>query len=97
MTTFESAISRSEAELAHVQSALDTVQHVLETADRAHSTGRQLVKSVLKWIRIVVVVLAIGGIVIAAVIVFDRLSHRSRQPDGEDAAEVTPIDQIRDT
>jgi hypothetical protein len=95
MTTFESAISRSEAELAHVQSALDAVQHVLETADRAHSTGRQFVKLVFKMIRVGVLVLAIGGIAIAAFMLFDRLSHRSGPPDGDDTTDVTPIDQIR--
>ena len=96
MTTFESAISQSEAELAHVQSALDTVQHVLEIADRAHTTGRHLVKSVFKLIRIGVVVLAIGGIAVAAVMLFEHLSHRSGQPDGDEATDVTPIDQALD-
>ena len=95
MTTFESAISRSEAELAHVQSALDTVQHALETADRAHTTGRHLVKSVFKLIRDGVVVLAIGGVVVVAVMLFDRLSHRSGRPDGDEATDVTPIGQTR--
>jgi hypothetical protein len=95
MTTFESAISRSEAELAHAQSALDAVQHVLETADRAHSTGRQFVKLVFKMIRVGVIVLAIGGIAIAAFMLFDHLSHRSGQSEGDDATDVRPIDQIR--
>ena len=57
MTTFESAITRAESDLAHVQSALDTAQQVLEVADRAHSTGRRLVK----LIRIVAVVLRCGA------------------------------------
>ena len=96
MTTFESAISRSEAELANVQSALDTVQHVLEIADRAHTTGRHLVKSVFKLIRIGVVVLAISGIAVAAAMLFDRLSHRSGQRDGDEATDVTRIDRTRD-
>ena len=97
MTTFESAISRSEADLVHVQSALDAVQHALEAADRAHSTGRRLVKLVLKLIRIGVVVLAIGGIVVTAFVLFDWLSHRTDRQERDEATDVTPIDQIRDT
>ena len=37
MTTFENAITRAESVLAHVQSAQDTAQKVLEVADRARS------------------------------------------------------------
>jgi hypothetical protein len=69
MTTFESAITRAEADLAYVQSALDTAHQVLEVADRANNVGRRLVKSM----RIVAVVLAIAGILVTAVDLFDRI------------------------
>ena len=46
MTTFDSAITRAETDLAHVQSSLDTAQQVLEVADQAHSAGRRLVRMI---------------------------------------------------
>jgi len=93
MTTFESAITRAESDLAHVQSALDTAQQVLEVADRAHSTGRRLVK----LIRIAAVVLAIGGIAVTVTVLVDRFSRRSRGEDEDDTTVVTPIVQTPDT
>ena len=90
MTTFESAITRAESDLAHVQSALDSAQQVLEVADRAHSTGRRLVK----LIRIAAVVLAIGGIAVTVAVLVDRFSRPSRQEDGVEATDGTPIDSI---
>jgi hypothetical protein len=42
MTTFDSAITRAETDLAHVQSALDTAQQVIEVADRATAWGDAL-------------------------------------------------------
>ena len=93
MTTFESAITRAESDLAHVQAALDTAQQVLEVADRAHSTGRRLVK----LIRIAAVVLAIGGIAVTVAVLVDRFSRRSRGEDEDDTTVVTPIVQTPDT
>ncbi len=69
MTTFDRAITRAETDLAQVQSALDTAQQVLEVADRAHSVGRRLVR----MIRVVAIVFAIGGVLVAVVVLFDRL------------------------
>ncbi len=77
MTTFESALTRAETDLANVQSALGAAQQVLEVADRAHSAGRRLVKV----IRMVAIVFAIGGVLVAAVVLIDRLSQRSRQEE----------------
>jgi hypothetical protein len=91
MTTFESAITRAESDLAHVQSALDTAQQVLEVADRAHDTGRRLVKLV----RIVAVVLAIGGLAVTAAVLVSRFSQRSAGEHSDEATEATPFDQIR--
>jgi hypothetical protein len=84
MTTLESAITRAESDLAHVQAALDTAQQVLEVADRAHSTGRRLVK----LIRIVAVVVAIGGIAVTAAMLIDRFSQRSGE-HGDQATDAT--------
>ena len=80
MTTVENALTRAETDLANVQSALGAAQQVLEVADRAHSAGRRLVKV----IRMVAIVFAIGGVLVAAVVLFDRLSQRRRQ-EKEDA------------
>jgi hypothetical protein len=71
--TFETAITRAETDLAHVQSALDTAQQVLEVADRAHTTGRRG----LRLLRIVVFLLGIAGLVVTAVVLLDRLSRHS--------------------
>ena len=68
MTTFDSAITRAETDLTHVQSAVDTAQQVLEVADRAHSVGRGLVR----MIRIVAIVFVVGGALVAVVVLFDR-------------------------
>jgi hypothetical protein len=92
MTTFENAITRAESDLAHVQSALDTAQQVLEVADRAHRTGRRLMKS----IRVVAIVSVIGVLAVAAIVLFDRLSRRSTPRRGDEARDATPTDQIRD-
>ena len=75
MTTFESALTRAETDLANVQSALGAAQQVLEVADRAHSAGQRLVKV----IRMAAIVFAIGGVLVGAVVLFDRLSQRSRR------------------
>jgi len=80
MTTFESALTRAETDLANVQSALGAAQQVLVVADRAHSAGRRLGKV----IRMVAIVFAIGGVLVAAVVLIDRLSQRSR-PEEADA------------
>jgi hypothetical protein len=93
MTTFESAITRAEADLANVQSALDTAQQVLEVADRAHGTGRRLVK----LIRIAAIVLAIGGIAVGVVVLLDRFSRTSDSAEGPEATDATPVDQIQAT
>ena len=82
MTTFDSTISRAETDLAQVQSALDTAQQVLEVADRAHSVGRRLVR----MIRIVAIVFAIGGVLVALVMLFDRLWRGFRREQGEHRA-----------
>ena len=87
MTTFESAIKRADSDLAHVQSALDTAQQVLEVADRAHSTGRRVVK----LIRILAVVLAIGGIVVTAVMLLERISQRSARERRDEPTDATDI------
>jgi hypothetical protein len=92
MTTFENAITRAESDLAHVQSALDTAQQVLEVADRAHRTGRRLMKS----IRVVAILLGIGVLAVTAVVLFDRFSQPSARRQGDEAGDATPIDQIRD-
>jgi len=84
MTTFESALTRAETDLGNVQSALDAAQQVLEVADRAHSAGRRFVKV----IRMVAIVFAIGGVLVAAFVLFDRLSQRSRQEEGDATKEV---------
>jgi hypothetical protein len=84
MTTFESALTRAETDLANVQSALGAAQQVLEVADRAHSAGRRLVKV----IRMVAIVAAIGGVLVAAVVLFDRLSRRRRREEGDATKEV---------
>jgi hypothetical protein len=93
MTTFESAITRAETDLANVQSALDTAQQVLEVADRAHGAGRRLVK----FIRVVAVVLAIGGLAVTTAVLVDRFSRRSGGEDADEAGGVTPLDQIRES
>jgi hypothetical protein len=90
MTTFESAMTRAESDLAHVQSAVDTAQHVLEVADRAHGTGRRLVKA----LRVGAIVLAIGGIAVLAAMLFDRLSTDSGRQQRDDTSDATPTDQI---
>jgi hypothetical protein len=92
MTTFESAITRAESDLANVQSALDTAQQVLEVADRAHSTGRRLAK----LIRVVAVVLAIGGLAVTTAVLVDRFSRRSGGEHEDEATDVTQLDQIRE-
>ena len=110
MTTFESALTRAETDLANVQSALGAAQQVLEVADRAHSAGRRFVKV----IRMVAIVFAIGGVLAAAVVLFDRHSQRSRREEGDATKEVnlpsplmgpfdtqvspdtTPTDQVED-
>jgi hypothetical protein len=80
MTTFDSAITRAETDLAHVQSALDTAQQVVEVADRAHSVGRRL----FRMIRIVAIVFAIGGVLVALVVLFDRLWRGFRREEGDE-------------
>jgi len=84
MTTFDSAITRAETDLAQVQSALETAQQVLEVADRAHSVGRRLVR----MIRIVAIVLAIGGALVAVVVLFDRWRGFHRE-ESDETTEVT--------
>ena len=84
MTTFDSAITRAETDLAQVQSALDTAQQVLEVADRAHSVGRRLVR----MIRVVAIVFAIGGVLVAVVVLFDRLWRGPRE-QGDETTEAT--------
>jgi len=86
MATFESAITRAETDLAQVQSVLGAAQQVLEVADRAHSAGRRLVKA----IRVVAIVFAIGGVLVAAVLLFDRLSQRSRRNQAGETADANP-------
>jgi hypothetical protein len=100
MTTVESALTRAESEVAQVQSALDTVQQVLEVADRAHSTGRRLVK----LIRVLAVVFAIGGLAVTAAILLYRFSERSGREQLDEPTDATPIesaakpvDRIRDS
>jgi hypothetical protein len=89
-TTFESAIKRADSDLAHVQSALDTAQQVLDLADRAHSTGRRVVKS----FRIVAIILVIGGVAVTAVMLFNRLTQQvSSRQLGDEASDATPTDQ----
>jgi len=85
MTTFDRAITRAEIDLAHVQSALDTAQQVVEVADRAHSVGRRLVR----MIRIVAIVVAIGGVLVAVVVLFDRLWRGFRREESDETTEVT--------
>ena len=97
MTTFESAISRTEADLVQVQSALDAAQHVLETASRVHTAGRNLGKTVFRLIRIGVILLALGGIAVTVVMLVDRFSHRSDRRARDEATDVTPIDRIGDS
>ena len=110
MTTFESAITRAETDLSHVQSALDAAQQVLEVADRAHSTGRRLVR----LLRSIAIVLAIAVVVVTVVVLFKRLSQSSASVGGDEATDVnllvsrtepdsmqvpsdmTPIEQVRD-
>ena len=85
MTTFDSTITRAETDLAHVQSALDTAQQVLEVADRAHSVGRRL----LRMIRAIAIVFAIAGVLVAVVVLFDRLWRGFHREDGDETTEVT--------
>jgi hypothetical protein len=94
MTTFESAVTQAESDLVHVQSALDAAQHVLEAAGQVHRKGRRLLKSILKSIRIVVIVLVVGGLTVSAVMILDRLLHRFGRGDGDEATEAARIDQI---
>jgi hypothetical protein len=84
MTTFDSAITRAETDLAHVQASLDTAQQVLEVADRAHSVGRRLVRT----IRTVAIVFAIVGVLVAVVVLFDRLWHGFRREESNETTEV---------
>ena len=72
MSTFESAISRAETDLAHVESALDTAQHVLEIADRAHRNGRRLVKVM----RRILVASVLGGLAVGTIVLFIRVSRQ---------------------
>lgn len=85
MTTLDSAITRAGSDLAHVQSALDTAQQVVQVADRAHNVGRGLVRS----IRIVVTVLAVGGVLVAVVVLFDRLWRTLRREQADETTEAT--------
>jgi hypothetical protein len=85
MTTVDSAISRAEADLAHVQSAVETAQQMLEVADRAHRVGRRLVRTR----RIVATVFVIGGVLFAGVVLFDRLWRVFRRQQGDEITEVT--------
>ena len=85
MTTFDSAMTRAETDLAHVQSALDTAQQVIEAADRAHSVGRRLVR----MIRIVVIVFTIAGVLVAVVVLFDRFWRGFGREQGDETTEVT--------
>ncbi len=85
MTTFDSAIVQAETDLAHVQSALDTAQQVLEVVDRAHGVGRR----VFRMIRIVAIVFAIGGVLIAVVVLFDRLWRRRHRERGDEVTDAT--------
>ncbi len=91
MATFDSAITRAETDLAHVQSALDTAQHVLEVADRTHSVGRRLVR----MIRIVAVVLAIGGVMIVAKVLVDRLWRGFRPERLDENTEASASSPLR--
>lgn len=90
MTTFESAITRAESDLAHVQSALDTAQQLLEVADRAHRTGHRLVRA----LRVVTIVLALAGIAVLASMLFDRLSTDSGRQQWDETRDATPSDRI---
>lgn len=92
MTTFDSAVTRAETDLAHVQSALDTAQHALELADRAHSFGRRLVR----MIRIAAIVFGIGGILVALVIVLERLRRGVRQEEGDETEDVMSSSRAMD-
>ncbi len=85
MTKFDSAITRAETDLAHVQSALDTAQQVLEVADQAHSMGRRVVR----LIRVVAIVIAIGGVLVAVVVLFDRLRRGFYREQGDETTDVT--------
>jgi hypothetical protein len=89
MTTLENAITRAESDLAHVQSALDTAQQVLEVADRAHRTGRRLMKS----IRVVAILLGIGVLAVTAAVLFDRLSRPSTRTPSDESGDATPIER----
>jgi hypothetical protein len=88
MTTFDGAITRAETDLAHMQSVLDTAEQVLDVADRAHSVGRRL----LKMTRIVAIVFAIGGVLVAVLVLFDRLSRGFRREQGDETTEVSRSD-----
>jgi hypothetical protein len=88
MTTFDGAITRAETDLAHMQSALDTAQQMLDVADRAHSVGRRLIKMT----RIVAIVFAIGGVLVAVLVLFDRLSRGFRREKGDETTEVSSSD-----
>ena len=85
MTTFDSAITRAETDLAHVQSALDTAQQVLEVADQAHSVGRRVVR----MIRIVAIVFVIGGAMVAVVVLFDRFRRDFRREQRDETTDAT--------
>jgi len=64
---------------------VDTAEQVLEIADRAHSVGRRLVR----LIRIVGIVFAIGGVLVAFAVLFDRLWRGLRREEGDETTEVT--------
>ena len=85
MTAFDSAISRAETDLAHVQSALDTAQQVLEVADRAHSGARRL----LRMLRIAAIVFTIGGTLILVVALLNGRWRGFRREQVDETTQVS--------
>jgi hypothetical protein len=85
MTTFESAITRAESDLAHMQSALDTAQQVLEVADRAHRTGHRLVRA----LRVVTIVSVVAGIAVLVAMLFSRLSTNWGRQQRDETSDAT--------
>jgi hypothetical protein len=67
--TAESTIDRAAADLARVQSALDSAQQVLEVAGRAERIGARAAAA----LHVVVIALLVGGMTIGAVYVVKRL------------------------
>jgi hypothetical protein len=79
MTRFDSVIARAGTDLGHVQSALDTAQQAVEVADRTHRVGRR----VLRMVRTVALIFAIGAAVIGVVVLVERL-WRGFRPGGDE-------------